>query len=305
MKTLLVAIVLLGCISNNVQAQIFGDSVWLNHVSEKIKALREFQNETINQQTIFKSVSSEFYFIKTYSNEEAMKLLDFVLKDNFLPIYLRHKFLVDNFKYFDPVQIRQIRDRITEFLRPSDFYYHILVSYFHVSEEIPYLKTHTSDSIFFIIKKDVVDNKIEKWNLTQLRNLTTLYNLEYRKDEDWFLSEINDLYAYLYSPAIKRYRLFWEVLLNSINIMNSKKAITSTLYLIDAESNISSEDLASDIASYPPDQGYFNYLVAPKLKSFAREEILALDFEASKQTIKQRILEDNSIWLDYIKIENK
>ncbi len=263
---------------------------------KKLKIFKQF----FKKKNTIEYLSQEFYFLNSHDSISGSKLFELIMSCDFCENSFKHKFWIDNISYFNPKQKQQIIGTLNVKISPTDFFYHKLVSDFNLKSQIPFLETHITDNLFIKIKRGIESHKISKWNIFQLKNFATLINLGYDKyDEDLYIKEINNLYAY--AKEKKELNIFYlDVLYNSIALLNSKKSIIKTLYMID-ESEKSPVELYNDVA----EMGYpFKYVLScilPKINNSEMEIMVWTHLNANKEKIKQLILHDNSIWKDNIR----
>ena len=278
------------------------DSTLLESYTTKLDSVLLYQSKWYDNTFLFEKVSQGFCFLQQADKERAEKMLKLCLGRSFLEKSKTNAFLKENFRCFDNEQKRIISNYLNQYLRPGDSFFHELVSLFQLSSQRKYLKSHLfSTALYEELKKNLTKGQLEKRFILELRNRATLANLGSSEMEDSLLSVVNDLYGYIKETGNPNNN-YGEIISNSIPLLNSKKSVIQTLYMLDLE-NSTRFDSQDDLAVIGPAFSYFISCIQPKLKDFEIESLAWIDFEENKEEIKRRILNDNTIWWDHIKIE--
>ncbi len=292
---------LLGLISSiSTSGQVLTDFLKSDTIQIDIEILKQYQTEWQNQQKKFLSLSKKFCLLNSKDKDKAAELLDLVLQNSFIQSKLKHEFLVKNSRCFSLSQKKEIITWLDIELNPNDFYYDDLVSKFKLTSKKETFKANDSETLFSFIMEDLEDGKIEEIHTEHLRSLASLSNLGLLSDSDFnkVLDGINNLYSYFLDND-KLQIFYTDILSNSIALMDSKKAIIETIYLLDIETT-KSNDIGEE-TGFSPALSYFLSCVNPKLNTSKLKLMAWTDFEKNKEAIKRSILNDNSIWLDHIK----
>ncbi len=262
----------------------------------------------INLERIYDDLLSGFYDFQKNNPEYGNMIIKKVLNDDFLSDNYKHLFLLNFYDSFNNNQKQKIKIYLNNNLNPNDDYYYLLVSYYKLSEQIDFLKTHIEDSLFYYIrlamqKNGIVDNNLE----FQLKNLSTLTDLEMnRQMEDSLLNNIHSLYSFVKFENKKNLKRFYHLVFSNVfPFLNSKNSVIKSMYMLD-ETEFSPSQFYDDVVNFGYAFDYFNEVIRPKVKenSLFKNSLYILnseDLQRDKEKIKQLILHDDSIWKDYIR----
>lgn len=308
-KLLIISIVLLYCLGK-INGQVLPtDTALMNILIIKTDELQEYQSKQHYHIELFRKITSSFCFLNHNNIEKTTKLLSLSLNTNsVIPEVNRNDFFIKNYRCFDENQKREITGYLNTSLYPNAPRFHQLVSLYQLSSKSKYLTNKDLDLVFFRVRNYLKDmpykNRINDELIRELKDVSTLVNLELGS-EDYLIEQVNKLYfdfEGIRGEEIERYiHMFYrDILPNTIGILNSKNAMRKTCFYL-SENRKSIFEYYDDAA--PPTLGmqYFLLCVAPKLSNSEIELLAWMNFDKNKEEIKQRILLDDSIWLDYIK----
>lgn len=293
--------------SLEIKAQSFKiDSNLLKFYLTKLDTILVYQSKWNQNTFLFQELSKGFCFLQNEEKTKADEILSLCLNPSFLHPYEINFFLQRNFKCFDDGQRTSIRNNLSQFLEFSDPFFHELVSSFQIASKSDYLKEHLfTKNLFEVINIDLNDGKLDELYKIEMKNMATLANLGYTQMEDSLLLGVNELYKHIKQSDKKKLILFYqEIIPNSIALLYSKRSVLETLYMIDEEEKSPFESY-DDVADLGYSFNYFFTSVQPKLKDWKVEDLAWSGFDKNKDKIKEIIINDNSIWLDHIRIEDK
>ena len=131
--------------------------------------------------------------------------------------------------------------------------------------------------------------------------MATLSNLGDTQMEDSLIIMVNDLYHYSKEFDTENLFVFYNTIVpNSIGLLQSKRSILETLYMLNEE-EVSPFENYDDVGDVGYSLGYFYLCINPKLKDLKIEHLASSDFEKNKEQIKALIVNDDSIWQNHIR----
>ena len=271
-----------------------------DNVKNNLDSIKKYED---NFRRIYDNLLTNFNNYQSNKPNYSNKILESILYDDILSKFYKNRFLRREFEYFNERQIKNIREYLNEEIQPCDDYYHELVSNYKLYSQIFFLQNHISDSLFYFIEKSLIDNGIvpSKYEF-QLRNWSTLINLEKDQNlEDSLLNKIKNIYNKIKIDKKGNLRYFYNYIIpNTLFLINTKNSILKTLYLLDETST--NYDPFGDLEYR---FAYFTYAILPKVKSSEFFIINSDDLQndKKKEKIKEMILNDDSIWKDNIRLE--
>lgn len=303
LRVITLAFVLLLSLSHNIYAQkdkmdIFSEE----YLKKKLDSIR---NNELRIKSLYDELSRNFNDFQMKNIKNGNNILTSFLYDSYLPRNSTHEFLLRNKDHFSDDQVQKIRAYLEKKILPTDHYYHILVSRYKLYSQLDFLKENISDSLFYFIREEINRKYIIPYKLEfQLRNWSTLVNFENDFNlEDSLLSEINSLYSFCKKEKIDKIKIekfYYLILVNALPFINSKNSVIKTFYMLD-ESVFAPDEYMS---GYGYQKMYFDSVIQPKIKSSDLKIIgFANLINAEKVKIKEMILNDNTIWKDYIRID--
>jgi hypothetical protein len=182
---------------------------------------------------------------------------------------------------------------------PFDRYFHLLVNKYKIRAFDDYLISYSDTSSFQELEKKFYKNGyFSEVEMLKLKNLTTLAVLGNNDIENQILKFILNLYQHSSALFEKNpgplVNLYGEILTEILGQLESKNSVIKTLALF--ENNLKHNN-GHDLIIYF-DDFYYSYVIKPKIDPniwmFSR-----LDRTGQKKSeIIQRILNDDSIWLN-------
>jgi len=254
----------------------------------------------------FQEISRRFCFLKYINKEKTDQLLRLCLNSQFSSLFENNLFFVRNFRCFDKNQNILIRKHLRQFLKPNDPFFHELVSLFQLQSKRKYLENDQfTKALFKKLKTDLTDGQIEDSNLVEIKNLASLANLGDLYIEDSLIIMVNDMYSHVKKlDNTSLVAFYYDIVPNSIGLLQSKRSVLETFYMLDEE-QMSPFEYYDDVGDYGYASGYFFSCVVPKLNGWKIQHLARMDFQKNKEQIKKLIIDDNSIWLDHIRIDDK
>jgi len=281
------------------------DSSLVKHYSDKLDSVLSYQTRWQESIATFEEASRGYCLFQDTDKEKADKILSLCVNSSFLPKQTINIFYLKNFNCFDESQRRIIRNNLTQNIQSGDPLFHEIVSIFHLDAKKLDLKNQlTAKALSSQLKDNLNRGSLEKTHIQELRNMATLANLDNPALEDSLLLIINSLHKQAEQLEDSRLNNFGQIIINTVPLLQSKKSIIQTLYLLDQKPSPIFQG-HDDITGTDPAFSYFLSCIQPKLKDWKIKHLAWSDFEKNKGQIKEMIINDNSIWLDHIKIENK
>jgi hypothetical protein len=244
-------------------------------------------------------LNRNFCEINSSGNTMGDSLLNLIINGNYIKNDDIVKFSLWNYRCMKSHQKEMLVINLQTKIYPFDRYFHLLVNKYKIRAFDDYLIAYSDTSSFQELEKKFYKNGyFSEVEILKLKNLTTLAVLGHDDIENQILKFILNLYKHssaLFekdtSPLVYLYTV---ILRNTLGQLESKNSIVKTLELF--ENNLKHNN-GHDVIMYF-DNEYFNSVIKPKIDPniwmFSR-----LDRTGQKKSeIIQRILNDDSIWLN-------
>ena len=282
------------------------DSIEYVSFLQNIESLNQYYNQRQSYYLkLLKEVNIQFCLLNREHPKEGDQLLKLLFDNSFFHKEILHQFLIKKHVFLNEEQIEYVKIRLSSSngLRETDKYFHELVSMYKLEIFSAFLKKHISPQTIKDVKKELaVKKEVSKKTLFQLTNMATLSNLGAHQYEDSLTLLVNEIYnqAKKEDNSNILFVLFHSIIPHSITKLNSKSSVINTMYLLDEnDSKYFTDDIAMESYAF----SFFLQVIQPKLKDFEIENLAWTNFEENKEEIKRRILNDNTIWWDHIKME--
>lgn len=279
------------------------DSILLKSTLVKVDNILSSKKYTLQKATDFKDISKNFCLLNYQFSTEAERFLEFSLRESSIPIEVKTSFFLRQYRCFENHQIEAIRNYLLSNLKPNDYLFHELTSIYQLFKFRPLLVSNASSEK---LKNDIIlelrNTGLRKQTIIELKNKATLANLSINDLEDEIIDLVNSIYVEIHdsNSTMPLVGFYLDVLPNTIGLLNSKIAIVKSLAFLD-------ENLDSPIKGYD-DLGnldfpteYYLTCIRPKLNTGKLDDLFFNNFAENKDKIKQIIIEDDTIWLEYIR----
>ncbi len=269
----------------------------------------QFESERkiiIENNLLYKShlerLNRNFCEINSSGNTMGDSLLNHVINGN----YIKNDDILDfslwNYRCMNSHQKEMLNLRLQSKLYPFDRYFHLLVNKYKIRAFDKYLYAYSDTTSFRELEKIFYKNGyFSEVEILKLKNLTTLAVLGNDDIEKQILNFILNLYQHSSALFEKDPRplinLYGVIMTETLGQLESKNSVVKTLDLF--KNNLKNDN--GHITIYF-DSFYFNFVIKPKIDSNIWMFIRSDRMGQRKSEIIQRILNDDSIWLnDHIK----
>lgn len=197
-----------------------------------------------------------------------------------------------------------LREQLAVRIRPFDTHFHKLVCLYEITSFNHLLLDFSS-----IRELNEIIENFEKKGLTTndlliLKNYATLAVLGDKSREEKLFRFVRDIFEIsktrFYDDPSLLTTIYTKILPSVIAMFESKSSVVNTLYMFDNEFQVDSGHGA--VISF--DIWYYNTIIRPKIDPNLWMYVDSRNINKVKDEVVSRIMNDDSIWLDHIKISH-
>lgn len=279
----------------------------LNSINDKMNIISNYIKDGQKIDSTLSIINSDFYIYNKCCKESTDSLLEEILNLNYSLKNSLNQFLYSSFSNFDSLQRKKIKGRIELQLDFNDPLFCDLVSLFKLSYYYPHIINRLDSNIYDKIFKEFnEEGYISPHNIEQLKLVATLANLNQENGiEEKLIEFIISLNDKIKNDTLENYKmlkfsvLYGQIVPNSIGKLLSIESVKSTLFLLDNQVH---DYKSEDISPIPFAYQYFSSCILPKYNGSLNSELLdPFKINDNKERIKEMILNDDTIWKDYIR----
>ncbi|HHH54525.1 MAG TPA: hypothetical protein ENK91_12765 [Bacteroidetes bacterium] len=259
----------------------------------------EQNNECIEK--YFNNLSSKFCLLNQSPNNFGDSIIILLVQHpklfskNFL-----FKFSVNNAYCLQDLQRETLKKLIESSIIPFERYFHELVCNYNINAFNDILYEFSNVDDLKKIKTDFLEDNLSASDILILKNLATLSVLGDESIENALMDFIRDIFLESKELFDSKPRLmlslYTKVLPSTIALFKSKSSVLNSLYLF--ENNLS---ISSGLIYF--DSLYYDLIIKPKIDPNVWIYIRPSRMKEKKIEIISKILHDDSIWKDNIKLE--